>query len=610
MRTFAKKPKATQQTTSVLSPKPSRSLVGQTRDVYSILHLQRTIGNQGVLRSLQTAIENIDANSASRTSTGFSHDFSRIPVYPGTTEKSHGAQAVDINRRSSGQPLDHVTQAYMQLRFGHDFSNVRIHTGTFAAESARALNARAYTLGQDIAFGSGQYQPETHNGGRLLAHELTHVVQRTQTSERPETPGMTLQGDSIEREACAAAEAITGGLAFRPRYRMDRHIARQEQAGTTQTPTPAATPQPMTRAEFERTLRDRFAVVDIHTGTQAEQASLVNVPPQQLTNWTSWDPGTTSTDYAHILRAFENFSATFGGIPNVRKVVFFKQHYEHTPQGVRTDPDAGASFGVGELTIYESFSRRQALPLARSNVSGTYPPAEGLTFREERTAPGAPLTYPTREQNIERNIEHELGHGLAEAVMGSIPDRGLDPSMMRSYAWEVGWTSNALVGLTHPGLYDIGVPAVADAFSRLLAPPVQYQITPDHWNDPQWIEQPISRYMVSRSEGEDFAEAVRTFVEAPELLRQRSPHRYNFLVQHRAQWQTRLLRPHTQQRGAGIGLGIYLVVDDPDRDPLNYHRVTPYEGWSDRGQIVEVSHDADGYYYWWRGRRLQLPGRP
>jgi hypothetical protein len=116
--------------------------------------------------------------------------------------------------------------------------------------------------------------------------------------------------------------------------------------------------------------------------------------------------------------------------------------------------------------------------------------------------------------------------------------------------------------------------------------------------------------MVSVSEGEDFAEAVRTFIEAPDLLRQRSPHRYRFLEQHRAAWQSRLLRPHTQQRGTGIGLGIYLVVDDPDRDPLNYHRLTPYEGWNARGQIVAVSHDADGYYYWWSGRRIQLPGHP
>jgi hypothetical protein len=311
------------------------------------------------------------------------------------------------------------------------------------------------------------------------------------------------------------------------------------------------------------------------------------------------------------LRAFEDFAQTFGGVPNVRQVIFFQQRYElNDAHAVQARPDVGASFGVGVLEIHQAVSRMQSLPTARSDVSGTYPPATGLTYREEGTVPGAPLLIPTRAQSIERNIVHELGHGLAEAVAGSIPALGLDPAMMRSYAWEVGWTSSALLGLTQPGLYDIGVPAVADAFRELRAPPVQYRITPERWNDPGWIEQPISRYMVSVSEGEDFAEAVRTFVEAPELLRQRSPHRYNFLEQHRAQWQSRLLRPHTAQRGSGIGLGIYLVVDDPDRDPLHYHRLTPYEGFHAPGQIVEVSHDADGYYYWWHGRRIQLPGRP
>jgi hypothetical protein len=84
MRTFAKKPKANQKATSAISTKPSRSFVGQSRDVHSILHLHRTIGNQAVLRLLQTSAVNTDAGSASSSSIGFSHDFSRTLVYPGT----------------------------------------------------------------------------------------------------------------------------------------------------------------------------------------------------------------------------------------------------------------------------------------------------------------------------------------------------------------------------------------------------------------------------------------------------------------------------------------------------------------------------------------------
>jgi hypothetical protein len=79
---------------------------------------------------------------------------------------------------SSSQSLDVGTRAFMEPRFGHDFSKVRVHADTKAAESARAVNALAYTVGNDVVFGAGQYQPATSNGRRLLGHELTHVVQQ------------------------------------------------------------------------------------------------------------------------------------------------------------------------------------------------------------------------------------------------------------------------------------------------------------------------------------------------------------------------------------------------------------------------------------------------
>ena len=81
--------------------------------------------------------------------------------------------------RSPGQVLDTTTRAYFEPRFGRDFSGVRVHTDSRAAASARRLNARAYTLGQDVVFDAGQFAPETQEGRRLLAHELAHVVQQT-----------------------------------------------------------------------------------------------------------------------------------------------------------------------------------------------------------------------------------------------------------------------------------------------------------------------------------------------------------------------------------------------------------------------------------------------
>jgi len=81
---------------------------------------------------------------------------------------------------AGGQSLSESTRAYFEPRFGHDFDDVRIHNDGAAANSARALNALAFTSGHDIVFAAGQYSPESSEGKKLLAHELTHVVQQTQ----------------------------------------------------------------------------------------------------------------------------------------------------------------------------------------------------------------------------------------------------------------------------------------------------------------------------------------------------------------------------------------------------------------------------------------------
>lgn len=85
----------------------------------------------------------------------------------------------NIRSSSGGYPLDASTSLFMESRFGYDFGNIRIHSDAVAARSANSVNALAYTIGNDIVFGEGRYQPNSPEGKRLLAHELTHVVQRT-----------------------------------------------------------------------------------------------------------------------------------------------------------------------------------------------------------------------------------------------------------------------------------------------------------------------------------------------------------------------------------------------------------------------------------------------
>ena len=84
---------------------------------------------------------------------------------------------------SPGVLLDPATRAYMEPRFVHDFSKVRVHSGAAAEQSARDVNAKAYTRGHDIVFGAGRFAPGTDEGRRLLAHELTHVVQQSRGGE-------------------------------------------------------------------------------------------------------------------------------------------------------------------------------------------------------------------------------------------------------------------------------------------------------------------------------------------------------------------------------------------------------------------------------------------
>jgi hypothetical protein len=76
-------------------------------------------------------------------------------------------------------PLDRDLQHGMEQRFGYDFSRVRVHTGADAEQSARHVNAHAYTVGHDIVFGAGQFVPQSQQGRRLIAHELAHVVQQS-----------------------------------------------------------------------------------------------------------------------------------------------------------------------------------------------------------------------------------------------------------------------------------------------------------------------------------------------------------------------------------------------------------------------------------------------
>lgn len=128
-------------------------------------------------------------------------------VVPGLRDHGTVPDLVDAALRSTGKQLDTGTRAFLEPRFGHDFSAVRIHDDETAAVSARAVSARAYTVGHHVAFDTGEYRPQSEEGRRLLAHELAHVVQQ---EGRPAAMPIRVETDpAAERQAGEAARSLT-----------------------------------------------------------------------------------------------------------------------------------------------------------------------------------------------------------------------------------------------------------------------------------------------------------------------------------------------------------------------------------------------------------------
>lgn len=113
---------------------------------------------------------------------------------------------------SPGQPLDQESRSFFEPRFGRDFSRVRVHTDAKADDSAKAVNAKAYTVGQNLVFQDGQFTPGSSGGKQLLAHELAHVAQQSGSTAQS-TSGLRVDaaGSPAERQADAASEAALRG---------------------------------------------------------------------------------------------------------------------------------------------------------------------------------------------------------------------------------------------------------------------------------------------------------------------------------------------------------------------------------------------------------------
>jgi Domain of unknown function (DUF4157) len=148
-----------------------------------MLDLQRTVGNAGVVQMLADGAE---------------------PASP----------VLDVVGTGGGEPLHESTRDSMESAFGQSFADVRVHTDERASGSAASVGANAYTVGNDIVFKSGQFDPSSAAGQKTLAHELTHVVQqRSGPVDGSDAPGGIRLSDPSDRFERAADETASRVMA-------------------------------------------------------------------------------------------------------------------------------------------------------------------------------------------------------------------------------------------------------------------------------------------------------------------------------------------------------------------------------------------------------------
>jgi outer membrane protein OmpA-like peptidoglycan-associated protein len=275
--------------------------------------------------------------------------------------------------RSPGRPLDAASRAFFEPRFGHDFGSVRVHADARAAESARSVNATAYTVGSDMVFGAGGYPGQSEAGRELLAHELTHVVQQKNAPPEPQLR-VGRPDDRFEQQADRVARAVMRFPSSQPRDPADaptsspaaavlqrrvvsgveeeevessqRQVSRQplpDDQSQTQ-PDPQTQPQPLTEEEFD------------------EQAEKVQGRPSELT-WSKQSPGLTEEAVQGQSFLLMNFAINSSRLKPEYKTFLIDKLIYHT---ITTDPMATIRIiGHADATGPKEFNEKLALARAK-----------------------------------------------------------------------------------------------------------------------------------------------------------------------------------------------------------------------------------------------------
>lgn len=311
---------------------PAVHLAEPHRMAASLFNLQRTHGNRFVQRMLNGAtiqrkcacgnhtVGGRECAECSKDKLTLQHA-SLSPRGRGTEGEGAVPPIVHEVLRSSGQPLDNATRAFFEPRLGYNFSQVRVHTDAKAGESARAVYALAYTFGHDIVFGTGRYAPWTVEGRKLLAHELTHVIQQATTDAHASVAPPVMVGWSQNRfeaqaEKNAQSMIVTDAISIDPPA-VGRTLLRQAAGPVTMSPPPSPRQQSRRGArsarEETRTLTKRQVARDQYLRGLAAR------PMFALERWRRLRPGEQTIVVQYM--------AMFYGLPFVHR--FFEVTSRH-----------------------------------------------------------------------------------------------------------------------------------------------------------------------------------------------------------------------------------------------------------------------------------------
>ena len=348
--------------------------------------------------------------------------------------------------RSPGDSLDPKARAFAETRFGYDFSSVRVHTDSKAGQSAQAVNARAFTVGQNLVFAPGQYAPATSGGRQLLAHELAHVVQQTgrATTARPmhsEQGPATWDRGSPSSSGPAAAR-------FAP-AQVDVRLQRQAAGPEEEQPRPG-------------------------TGAYAAYLGISLPKSVESTHWRSIE------DRQRFIREYVAYARVH---PRLKSLYNEAVGAYPEPSEAAGGPPVGRPVPSAVSEFAASLAARQAKPPAPSATTGTVGATEetfgaqfvsvGLNYEVVGVLGGGGPSELELPPNVQASLGGIFGGGAASTpVVLAAPEAKLTASEPDVVPWLPGVVAAPGTGLPRfvdpiPG---VGAPGAPSVYTRFIGP--------------------------------------------------------------------------------------------------------------------------------------------